>query len=167
MSTRVRLTNSSVSGLGASYRYYIELYAMKIEFSYSNDIIAVNKPVTPGRWLSGGAPVIQAKWSYDLKRATKQFQVNAKVERDSNKTSGWVTSELLSPMRVYDRIQAIAETGGVVTLELYDGIDTRTKTGMITNLGYTEEPQGHEDGTNAPPNLIVQFTFAEMVNRGS
>lgn len=167
MSTRVRLTNSNVSGLNASYRYYIELYAMKIEYAYANDVIAVNKPVTPGRWLSSGIPVTVAKWSYDLKKTAKQYQINAKIEKDSNKTSGWVTSELASPMRVFDRMLAIAETGGVVTLEFYDGVDTRSRTGVISNLGYTEEPGDVDDGELNPPNLLVQFTFIEMVNRGS
>jgi hypothetical protein len=164
MSTRVRITNSNIAGLGASYQYYIELYVTKTEYTLANDVISYNLPVPPGDYLSGGVPVPSSKYHFDMKQWTEQYQVNAKIEKDSNKDSSWNTSALTTAMRVYDRLNGIAKTGGVVQMEFYDGYDTRTVTGMITDIGYTEEPQGDEDGGGGPPNLLVQFTFVVGLN---
>ena len=151
--TTVYITNSE--NTWQSTKYYIEIYAGKIETDCTTQIqTELLKPKGKSKWGSESLT-----YFIDLQKRVKAITITGHIDKYSNRTSVWAASAVHDAGVVKLRIEAMWDLGGPIRVYAgtasdgyYDvansGTDNYIIDGMITKIKFIEGGDDHIDRTS-------------------
>ena len=161
--TTIRLDSGSTCHANT---FFMELHCTSFKRVNEKKVITYPFPKSEPKWGQG-----PETFGVDLLQVTTKFTVNCRVDRFTNKTSGWLVEDLADAAMVMDRLIYMQEHGGVVVLTrglTADGYGTdpvlgtggtRTYNVIFNNIQEVEavETEGVADSLD----VVMSFTVAE------
>ena len=150
--TTVRLDNGATTQMD---KYYIEIYASKINEVINKSLITYEEPVARPKWNLGSTV-----YSADFLTIRRKFMIAGLITPDSNWSAAFgASSPVANALIVKERIFSMIDKGGVLKLTVgtvADGYDqTRTYYVHLLRTSFTEIPQD----IDVAPNYDVEFEF--------